>query len=145
MFIPSGYTKKYKTMLETSVRSFIKASFSETNRYGIPVGYFPNYDSIIKFVHGHDPAKGIKLTKSSISHLRNRETISRAVPRTDENEGFINYVRKHIKNFDSDLFFRELSKEARKLVKNQKPFKKASLSIKKMNKILIKMNNLINI
>lgn len=70
MFIPTGYTKKYKTMLETSVRSFIKASFSDTNRYGIPVGYFSNYDSIIKFVHGHDPAKCVKLTMSKTSSFQ---------------------------------------------------------------------------
>ena len=120
LFIPSGQPKKYKKTLETSVRSFIKASFSETNRYGIPEGYFSNYESIIKFVHGHDPAKCLKITKSSISHLRNRETIPRAVPRTTENEKFIDYVREHIKNFDSDLFFRELSEEAIKIRKAKK-------------------------
>lgn len=143
MFIPTGSTKKYKIMLETSVRSFIKASLSDTQRYGIPEGYFSTYDSIIKFIHGHDPAKCIKLSKSSISHLKKRETISRAVPRTPENEEFIKYVCQHIKSFDSDLFFRELSKEARKLSKLQKPYKKALESLKKMNKILIKMDNLI--
>lgn len=122
-FISSGVSKKYKIKLETGVRSFIKACFSDKNRYGIPVGYFPNYDSIIRFIHGYAPARHIKLTKSSISNLRNRNTIPRAVPRIKENEDFVKYVKKFI-DFDSDLFFRELSEEAirakKKLQKSQK-------------------------
>jgi hypothetical protein len=145
LFIPTGQPKKYKTTVETSIRSFIKASFSETNRYGIPVGYFSNYDSIIKFVCGYDPAKCIKITRSSISHLRNRETVSRAVPRTPENEKFIDYVRQHINNFDSDLFFRELSAEARVIREEQKPFRKARKSLREILKILLKIESLIKI
>lgn len=72
-------------------------------------------DSIIKFIHGHEPAKVVKLTKSSISNLRNRETIPRAVPRTKENEAFIEYVQRHMK-FDGDLFFRQLSSDAIKVL-----------------------------
>ena len=70
LFIPGGYPKKYKTTIETGVRSFIKACFSEENRYGIPKDYFPNYDSIIKFIHGYEPAQKVKITKSKTSSFK---------------------------------------------------------------------------
>ena len=63
-FISSGVSKKYKIKLETGV--FIKACLFFWS-YGIPKDYFSNYDSIIKFIHGHEPAKVVKWTKSSIS------------------------------------------------------------------------------
>lgn len=111
--------KSYKSYIETSVRSFIKACFSEIdkNRYGIPKGMFCSYKELIEFIYNYEPAREVKLTPSSISHLKNRNSIARAVPRTVENESFIEYVKQHIKSFDNDRFFRELSSEA---IRNRK-------------------------
>jgi len=112
-------SKSYKSYIETSVRSFVKACISKDNdkRYGIPMDMFDSYSDIIEFVYNHEPARDVKLTLSSISKLKNRNTIPRAVPRTPENENFINYVKQNIKHFNSELFFKELSSESIKLKK----------------------------
>lgn len=58
-----------------------------------------------------------------ISALKNRNTITRAVPRSVENENFIEYVKSRIETFKDDLFFRELSSD---VVKNRIKERKAS-------------------
>lgn len=114
MFPNAAVCKSYKSYIETSVRGFIKACLSENkqNRYGIPKGVLKSYNEIINFVHGHEPACEVKLSVNGISQLKRRDTILRAVPRTVENERFIDYVKQYFKDFDSDSFFRELSNEA---------------------------------
>jgi hypothetical protein len=125
----TGYStkpsKSYKSYIETSVRGFIKICLSKTESklYGIPIGVFESYNSIIEFVYGCKEASVVKLTPSSMSYLKHRNTISRAVPRTVENEIFIDYVKKHFNTFNSDLFFREFSDEN---IKNRKRIKKSS-------------------
>jgi hypothetical protein len=82
------------------------------------MSFLKNYNSIIDFIHEYDPAKNVKLTKTSISgdpaplrgrgpNLKCRKTISRTVPRTDETVGFIEYVKKRISTFDSESFFKQ--------------------------------------
>lgn len=111
-------SKSYKSYIETSVRGFIKACLSDiNNRYGIPVGYFKGYKSIIDFVYGYKPARVVKLSLSSVSRLKNRNTISRTVPRTVENEMFISYIKETFSDFDDDRFFKELSIESTRLKK----------------------------
>ena len=111
--IASSQSKSYKSYIETSVRGFVKACLSDNvnNRYGIPIDWFSNYKSIIDFIHSYEPAREVKLSYSSMSNLKYRNTISRTVPRTPENEGFIAYVKDNIIDFKTDLFFKELSKE----------------------------------
>jgi hypothetical protein len=112
-----GFTKNapkiYKCYIETAIRGFIKACLStiDQNRYGIPKDLFSSYQSIIDFVYKHEPATEVKLSLSNIAQLKRRQTISRAVPRTKENEAFIEYVKDKINTFDSDRFFREYSTE----------------------------------
>lgn len=110
--LPQG--KGYKSYIETSVRGFIKACLSDdfSNRYGIPKGYFIDYKSIIDFIKTFEPARGVRLSLSSISKLRNRKTITRAVPRTKETEAFANFLKITFTSFESDRFFRELSKDS---------------------------------
>jgi len=112
-------SKSYKSYIETSVRGFIKACLSD-KRYGIPVDYFASYKSIIEFIRLYEPANEVKLSISSISHLKNRNAISRTVPRTPENEGFISFVKSKIPSFNDDLFFKELSADSIKMLKNNK-------------------------
>jgi hypothetical protein len=134
-------TKAYKSYIETSVRGFIKACLSkvEYNRYGLPRDIFDTYKSIIDFIYGYEPAREVKMTLSSISRLKNRKTISRSVPRTVENEGFIKYVKDHYPSFDIDLFFRDNSAETtrknrsnnKQLVNNSKQLVNNSLIVYK--------------
>ena len=115
--IYQGYSvqpsKSYKSYLETGVRGFIKVYLKEPERYGIPNNMFPTYKALIKFIHEFEPALEVKLSLTGISNLKSRNTLSRSVPRNDENEAFVNYIKHHINTFNDDLFFRELSPEAR--------------------------------
>ena len=118
--LPQG--KGYKTYLETAVRAFIKACLSSiiSDRFGIPIGFFKDYQSIIDYIHLYEPAREVKLSLSSISKLKNRSTIGRAVPRLKETESFVNYIKIVFKDFDDDRFFRELSPEVTRTRKNSK-------------------------
>ena len=136
-FYTTGGSKSYKSYLETGVRGFIKVCFNTEkdpnnpllNIYGISSGIFENYQSLIEFIYGYEPAQEVKLSVSSISKLKLRNTISRAVPRTKENELFINYIKEHIDTFNSELFFRELSTEKIRLLKSQKKEKKLKVDL----------------
>lgn len=114
--LSTGQSKVYKTHLETCVRGFIKACLAKDiwNRYGIPIDQFNSYKSIIDFVKSIGNTDFIKISKSSISNLKHRNSIARTVPRTDENEAFMKVVKERIPEFNTDLFFKELSDEARK-------------------------------
>lgn len=132
--IYTGYSsqesKVYKCYIETSVRGFIKACLSTdvSNRYGIPIDMFTTYQSIIDFVHTCVAAREVKLSIKGISKLKNRTSISRAVPRTKENELFIEFVKMHIPSFDVDYFFRDLSDDV------QKARRKKAAELKKIRK-----------
>jgi hypothetical protein len=52
--------------------------------------------------------------------LKNRNTISRTIPRTPDNEKFIEYVKKEIPSFNDDLFFKEFSYEVIRKLKDEK-------------------------
>lgn len=125
--IYEGYSttpsKAYKSYLETGVRGFIKIYLNEPVRYGLPKDMFPTYKSLIDFIYEYKPAQEVKLTPKRISDLKNRNTITRAVPRTVENESFIKYVKNSIKTFNEELFFRELSSE---VIRNRLKEKKES-------------------
>lgn len=113
-FSRGGLQKSYRSRVETSVRGFVKACLSDTNRYGIPEGLFASYKDLIAFVYEFVSPQDVKLTPSTLSNLKHRKTISRTVPRTPENDAFINSVKKTIPSFEDEAFFRELSSEGRK-------------------------------
>ena len=125
----TGYStqisKTYKSYIETSVRAFVKACLTDKDecRYGIPKYYFGSYEQIITFINKHELAKTLRITVSSISKLKNRRSISRAVPRNKENESFVNYLKETFPNFESDRFFREYSSEYLKQLKEAKELK----------------------
>ena len=66
---------------------------------------FKNYSSIIEFILEFD--KSIKISKSSISHLRNRKIIFKQVPRTKETTAFVTFVKTKFPNFNEEFFFRK--------------------------------------
>ncbi len=113
----------YKELLETSVRGFIIACVSKDRRFGVPFNLFKSYKEIIDFIHNYEPTAHIKITPSMISNLKNRNTIPRSVPRNNSNESFISYVKNNIPTFETDNFFRELSKESLKALKDSKVLK----------------------
>lgn len=113
--------KSYKSYIETSVRSFIKACYSDDpkGRYGIPLRSFANYDSLIDFINSHEPAREVRINKKRISDLRHRNQISRSVPRIKENILFVKYVKDTFPSFEEDRFFKELSVESIRAKKNK--------------------------
>ena len=60
------------------------------------------YADIIDFIKGYKENK--KITKQSISNLKNRKLIFKSVPRTPETLDFVEYVKKTFENFDVDSF-----------------------------------------
>lgn len=102
--IPTLHTKSYKSHIETAVRGFVRAVLF--NRHGMSADLFNCYEDIIKFVKSHKSCSLVKISKSSISHLKSLDSISRTVPRTVENEEFVAYVKKSFASFDPDSFFK---------------------------------------
>jgi len=64
---------KYRTRLEVGVRNFIKAFYSSNEKFGLRGNEFKLTKNLISFIYGHTPAKDIKISLSSISHLKNRK------------------------------------------------------------------------
>lgn len=61
---------------------------------------------IIGFINGDKSTKSIKITKHSISKLRNRKLFWRPVPRTNENLKFVAYIKDKFPDFRDDLFLK---------------------------------------
>lgn len=105
-------SKKYKNVLETAARTFIKGLLAETELYGLDRTLLPTYNDIINYIKDYDCEKGIanlskmQLTKSSISHLKNRKTITKSVPDTKETRDFASYLESKFPNFKRDEFIR---------------------------------------
>lgn len=87
-------SNKYKDFTDIAIRNFVKAILSNKVE-GIE---FPDYKSLIDFVK--DYKKDFKISKSSISHLKNKPIIFKSLPMTDEVKAFYDYVKKIYPNFD---------------------------------------------
>jgi len=61
------------------------------------------YDKIIEFVKTFDPK--YKISKSSLSNLKNRKLVNKQVPKNDDTVLFVEYVKSKYPNFDEKLFF----------------------------------------
>ncbi len=97
-------SKVYKSSVELAVRNYIRGLYADPPMYGLN-NDFENYRELIDFIHCYD--KNIKVSKDSISKLKNRKTIPKLVPRTPESSMFINYIKTRHCSFDEDLFFME--------------------------------------
>lgn len=95
-------TSVYKSFKELAVRNFIKISL--TNPIDFNLTPFENYSSLIEFIKGYDPM--YRVTKSSLSHLKNRKLILKSVPKTNETLAFIAYVLVKFPDFKVNDFFK---------------------------------------
>jgi hypothetical protein len=64
---------------------------------------FKNYNDIVKYINNYD--KSIKITKQSISNLKNRKLIQKQIPKNEDTLRFINYLKIKFPNFNDDYFF----------------------------------------
>jgi hypothetical protein len=67
--------KKYKTDLETAVRTFIKGLFIEDGLFGVKIADIGSYDNLIKLIKGFKQTSEITISKDSISKLKNRRVV----------------------------------------------------------------------
>ena len=92
---------KYKDYSDLAIRNFIKGLLSSPQRFGLD-NSLTNYSEIIVFIQGFKPK--IKISKFSISRLKNRQIIFKPVPRTKETLKFVEYIKTKFKDFDENTF-----------------------------------------
>jgi hypothetical protein len=91
----------YKGTKDKFVRSFLKGLLHTPPRFNL-INDFSGYAEIISYLKEFDPT--IKLTKSGISHLKNRKMIFRSVPRNAESLKFVDFIKLKYPEFDVDSF-----------------------------------------
>jgi len=92
----------YRSYVELAVRNFVKGLLSSPQKYNLNAEVI-SYSEIIDFVKGFDDK--IKISKHSISKLKNRETVFKTVPRTKETLKFVDYIKQKYTGFDENSFF----------------------------------------
>jgi hypothetical protein len=97
---------KYKSKIEVGVRNFIKGYFAANPLFGLKGNEFRCYRDIINVIIGFNQAKEVRISKSSISYLKNKQTFLRPVPRTRENIAFAEYIKGKIPLFDITTFLK---------------------------------------
>lgn len=104
-------SKRYKTDLETAVRTFIKGLFINEGLFGVKNTDIGNYNEIVKFINEFKGIDKIKISKDSISKLKNRPMVLYSVPVNSINEEFASYVKSKYSKFDCGKFFSEWTNE----------------------------------
>jgi hypothetical protein len=91
----TAISNKYYDYTDLAIRNFIKGVLN--GDYGENIK-FDNYEAMIKFIKGYKP--GFRISKSSISNLKNRPIIFKSIPLTEDVIKFRDYVRKFYPYFD---------------------------------------------
>jgi hypothetical protein len=97
---------KYKSKIEVGVRNFIKGYLAKVPLFGFKGNEFKCYRDIINFIIGCDHTKEVRISKQSISWLKNRQTFLRPVPKTSENEALASYIKAKFPYFDITSFLK---------------------------------------
>jgi hypothetical protein len=105
--------KTYKNVLESAVRTFIKGLLQEKPLFGLEIyrDKFKTYRDIINFVKDCG-VTSIRLTNSSISHLKNRKINIKLVDRTDEIEEFVKKLKSKLPMFREEDFYKSKSEDS---------------------------------
>jgi len=98
-----SFNKKYKNYTDIAVKSFIKGLLSTPPKYPDISIELNKYDKIIEFVKCFDPK--YKISKSSLSNLKNRKLINKQIPKNDDTIRFIEYVKLRYPQFKDKFFF----------------------------------------
>lgn len=93
----------YKNYTDLAIRNFIKALISEPPKFNLNRNELDDYRKIIDFIKGFN--QKTRVSKQSISNLKNRSLIIKTVPRTKDTESFIKYIKTKFENFDEKAFF----------------------------------------
>lgn len=99
--LPRTTTNKYKDYTDLVIRNFLKALLNGgLENDGLN---FDNYESIIDFIKGYK--KSIRISKQSLSNLKNRPIVLKSVPYNEETKNFINYVKTKFPHFKPGKVF----------------------------------------
>jgi hypothetical protein len=97
---------KYRSYTDLAIRSFIKALLSNPPKYNLRFnneGGLSSYSEIIDFIKSFDSEA--KISKTSISNLKNRKMVFKTVPRTKDTIEFVKHVKTKYKDFNDKEFF----------------------------------------
>lgn len=99
--------KTFKTALDSAVRTFIKGLLAEKALYGLEKHRedFKDYKSIINFIKSCPITQGVRISVSSISHLKNRKLIIKPIVKTEEIKVFVDYIKSKLEFFDEKAFY----------------------------------------
>jgi len=96
----------YKNYLELAVRNFIKGYLNSKPLFDLKGNEFISVKELIQFLKSHSPCQNIKMSKQSISNLKNRTMILKPVPKTVETVLFVEYVERHFPHFNKNDFYK---------------------------------------
>lgn len=92
---------KYKSFKDTAVRNFIKGCLATPPSYNLTA--FDSYSDLIDFIKSYDSK--YKISKSSLSHLKNRKAVVKGIPKNAQTLAFVEYVKLKFPNFDDSRFY----------------------------------------
>ena len=98
---------KYKNHTDLAIRSFLKGLLSHPPRFGL-VNDFENYTEIVNFIKKFDPS--VRISKSSISNLKNRAVFIKSVPINTRTLEFVEYVKTRFPAFEPYNYFEKSGK-----------------------------------
>jgi hypothetical protein len=94
---------KYLNSLDVAVRTFLKGLMCIPPKYNLH-NDFECYNDIIDYLKSYDIK--IKVSKSNISRLKNRNMIFRSVPRTSDTLKFAEFLKLKYPDFDETSYFK---------------------------------------
>lgn len=96
---------KYKSKIELAIRNFVKGILSNPTMFNLGVNPFKNYAEILEYLNSYPNKGNLKMTKDSLSKLRNRKLIFKIVPKTKDTLLFVDFVKIKFPSFDEESFF----------------------------------------
>ena len=95
---------KYEKIEDLAINNFVKGLLMEPPMFNLSKDKFKSYEDIVTFVKRFKPS--VKMNEQKIAMLKYRKIKLKSVPKLKATEEFVNYVKNHLVEFDSDSFFR---------------------------------------
>lgn len=86
-----------------AVVHFVKMLLSDKPQFSGMMGVFTNYNDIVNYIHAFD--NSVKISKQSISNLRNRKIIQKQIPKNEDTLRFVEYIKIKFPDFREEFFF----------------------------------------
>ena len=96
---------KYKNYTDMAIRNFLKGLLSDPQQYNLKTKV-ERYSELIDFIKNYD--NNVRISKQSLSNLKNRPITFKPVPYNKETLKFVEYVKTKYKEFNDEEFFRKI-------------------------------------